>query len=83
MVRKTYYIIEDQDLKLKLRAKKEGVSVSELVRRGLDAILANPRNEEVRRNALLAVGVFSSGDTDVSVRHDEYLTDYYANKHSC
>ena len=83
MVRKMIQISETQARKLEQRAKMEGVSMSELVRRGLDIVLeTRPRSEEVRRKALLAVGLFSSGDTDVSERHDEYLAEIYANEHT-
>lgn len=79
MVRKMIQISETQARKLEQRAKMEGVSMSELVRRGLDIILeTRPRSEEVRRRALLAAGIFSSGDTDVSERHDDYLAEEYS-----
>ena len=83
MVRKMIQISETQARKLEQRAKMEGVSMSELVRRGLDIVLeTRPRSEEVRRRALLTVGLFASGDSDVSERHDEYLAEIYANEHS-
>ena len=79
MVRKMIQITEAQARKLERRAKLEGVSMSELVRRGLDIVLeTRSRTEEVRQRALLAVGAFSSGDTDVSERHDDYLAEAYS-----
>ena len=83
MVRKMIQISETQARKLEQRAKAEGVSMSELVRRGLDVVLeTRTRSKEIRRRALLAVGLFSSGDTDVSVNHDKYLAEIYANEHT-
>ena len=83
MVRKMIQLSEAQAQKLRQRAKMEGISMSELVRRGLDIVLeTRPRSEEVRRRALRAVGFFSSGDTDVSENHDKYLAEIYANEHT-
>ncbi|MCX6375807.1 MAG: CopG family transcriptional regulator [Armatimonadetes bacterium] len=82
MVRKTIHITEIQAWMLKQRARQERVSESELVRRGLDIVLeTGSRSKEARQRALRAVGAFSSGDTDVSERHDEYLAEIYANEH--
>ena len=41
MVRKQLYIADDQERRLKRRARKLGVSEAELVRRALDAVLAD------------------------------------------
>lgn len=82
MVRKMIQITETQARKLERRAKMEGVSMSELVRRGLDIVLETPRrNQEVRRRAALAIGIASSGVPDIGQRHDEYLAEIYANEH--
>ena len=79
MVRKMVLISETQARRLEQRAKMEGVSMSELFRRGLDIVLeTRPRSDEVRKKALSAVGAFSSGDTDVSERHDDYLAEAYS-----
>lgn len=83
MVRKMIQISEVQARQLEMRARLEGVSMSELIRRGLDIVLETPnRNQEVRRRAAKAVGLFSSGERDVSVRHDEYLAEVYSHEHS-
>ena len=45
MVRKQVYIGTEQDRRLKRKAREQGVSVSELVRRGIDLVtLYEPRN---------------------------------------
>lgn len=82
MVRKMIQLSEAQAQKLERRAKLEGVSMSELVRQGIDIVLETPsRKEELRRRAANAIGFASSGDRDVARRHDKYLAEIYANEH--
>lgn len=83
MIRKTIYISESQAQRLELLARLKKVSESELVRRGLDIVLETPScSPEVRRRAMRAIGLFASGDTDVSERHDEYLAEIYSHDHT-
>jgi len=78
MVRKIIQLKESQSEVLKRRAKEQGISLSELVRRSVDAYLASePKIDETRARAIAAVGYATSGDADVSVRHDDYLTQAY------
>jgi len=57
---------------LRRRAKAEHVSVSELVRRAVDASLAVPTvSEEQRKRALAAAGSVRSDKGDVVDRHNE------------
>ncbi len=56
------------------------VSGAELVRRAIDVMIksgtaADP--EEKRTRAIEIVGTFSSGKSDVSRKHDEYLADAF------
>ena len=82
MVRKMIQLSETQARKLEQRAKRDGVSMSELVRRGVDIVLETPkRDNEARRKAALIVGMVSSGVSDIAQRHDEYLAEIYANEH--
>lgn len=56
----------------------EGVSVAELIRRGVDRVLAGreePGIAERRRRALAVVGSFSGDTGDVSLRHDDYFVE--------
>jgi hypothetical protein len=79
MVRKIIQLTEPQAEALERRAKEQGMSVSALVRQSVDRLLSTPSlNDEIRRRAMEAVGFVSSGDADVSVRHDDYLADIYA-----
>ena len=79
MVRKMIQLTERQANYLKRRADDEGISFSEMIRRSVDSLLADrPIEDDVRKRAMTAVGYASSGDTDVSVRHDEYLLEEYS-----
>ncbi len=69
------YLEPGQKDALKKKARREHLSVAELIRRAVDRYLkpesASPR---VRREAYeKLVGIFSSGLTDVSERHDHYI----------
>lgn len=80
MVRTQVQLTEEQMAELKARAAEQEVSVSELVRRGVD-LLTKSRgalSRAERRERILAVaGRFSSGSDDVAERHDDYLADAF------
>jgi len=80
MVRTQIQITEEQAAALKERAASLGVSMAELIRRGIDKVLesngGNLQQERVRR-AIQAAGRFRSGLHDVSVNHDKYLAEVY------
>jgi Arc/MetJ-type ribon-helix-helix transcriptional regulator len=77
-------LTEEQHRMVKELAAEYHVSVSEMVRRSVDALAQNkPRlrsREEIRRRAMAIVGIASdpSGATDVSINHDKYLEEIYA-----
>ena len=73
MVRKTLRLTDIQARRHEELAQREKTSVSALVCRGVDIVLQTHARQEIRGRAAEAVGLFSSGDRDVSVRHDEYL----------
>jgi len=79
---KTQVQLPEEDLaSLRRLAAEEGVSVSELVRRGVKQVLDSrfrPSRDEVWDRALAAFGMFRSDASDVSVRHDDYLAGIYA-----
>ena len=79
MVRTIVQLTEEQSARLRERAKDEGVSVAELVRRGVDHILSTQsRDEEIRKRALSAIGFISDGEApDLAVDHDRYLAEVY------
>lgn len=74
MIRTIVQLREEQAAQLRKRAKEQGVSISELVRQGVDQLLLTPtQDEEIRRRALAAVGFVHDDATDVAVNHDKYL----------
>jgi Ribbon-helix-helix protein, copG family len=71
---------EEQVRVLKARAARERVSISEIVRRAVNAWAKSPgevSDEERRRRAIQVAGHFASGLHDVAARHDDYLVDAY------
>ncbi|OGO36144.1 MAG: hypothetical protein A2147_08855 [Chloroflexi bacterium RBG_16_57_8] len=80
MVRTQIQLTEDQARKLKRIAQSQHLSVAELIRRGVDAIIESSTAvdiEERRKRALEIVGQFSSGKHNISMKHDLYLADAY------
>ena len=78
MVRTIIQLTEAQAQQLRGRAREQGVSVSEMIRRSVDLLLREPSaQDKIRERAKAAVGFANSGDTDVSVRHDDYLAEAY------
>lgn len=78
MVRTQIQLTEQQAALLQQEAAKEGTSVAELIRRGVDAYLQNRgsvSDEERRDKAVRAIGRFSSGKGDLSERHDDYIVE--------
>lgn len=74
MVRTQVQFTEEQLEALRDRAAREDVSVSEVVRRAVEAwVGSEPTPVERRRRALAAAGRFASGEADVALRHDDYL----------
>jgi hypothetical protein len=76
MVRTQIQLSEEQKRKLKKIAAERGVSVAELIRRGVDMILeadGRPEQGEMLRRAAAAAGRFRSSKTDIATEHDRYL----------
>jgi plasmid stability protein len=76
MIRTQIQLSEDQAARLKSAAARRGVSIAELIRQGVEAILAyetGPSREELARRAAYAAGRFRSGLHEVAARHDDYL----------
>jgi hypothetical protein len=57
-------------------AARKGVSIAALIRQAVDAHL--PRNQNLRRRALAAVGRFASGHHAIAEKHDRELEAIYA-----
>jgi Arc/MetJ-type ribon-helix-helix transcriptional regulator len=81
MVRTQVQLTEKQMAMVRQIAAQRNISMSEVIRQGLDYYLhhsiAIDRNERVRR-ALEVTGKFRSGFTDVSEHHDEHLAESYS-----
>lgn len=68
------YLRRDQLEALRALAEKRGVSIAELVRQGVDKLLAEvPVGEDP---ALEIIGLFHSGRGDLAEKHDEYITQW-------
>jgi Arc/MetJ-type ribon-helix-helix transcriptional regulator len=84
MKRTIIQLTEEQHRFLRELAAEYHVSVSEMVRRSVDALAQNkPRahsREEIRRRAMAAAGFIKdpNGPHDISVNHDYYLEEIYA-----
>jgi len=80
MVRTQIQLTEEQAKALKKMAASRHLSSAELIRRAVDIMIksgptADP--EERRKRAVDIAGKFSSGKSDVSKKHDKYLTDAF------
>ena len=84
MIRTIVQLTEEQRRVLKKLAAEYNVSVSEMVRRSVDALAQNkPKarsREDIRRRAMAAAGFINdlNGPNDISVNHDYYLEEIYA-----
>ena len=76
---KTQVQLPEADLaELRRLAAEQGVSVSELVRRGVRQVLKSetgPTREELWDRASKVIGKYHSGKTDIGRRHDDYLAE--------
>jgi len=81
MLRTQVQLTQEQQRRLRALAHHEGVSIAELVRRGVDRLLdeESPDRRELYARAAELIGAFadSSGATDVAARHDDYLDEAY------
>ena len=76
MVRMRIQFTEAQSMRLRDEAAERGVSISAVVRNAVEESLVKgrhkPSREELLERSMAAMGRFSSGTGDVSLRHDEY-----------
>lgn len=70
-------LTERQERMLREMARLRGVSISALIREGVDHLTApeHDRREKARARALALIGAFAADAPDVSRRHDDYLAD--------
>jgi predicted transcriptional regulator len=69
MHRTTVKLPDDLDARLRHEAERRGVTVSQLTREAIEALLDAPKG----RRKLLAAGAGASGHTDISERIEEIL----------
>jgi Arc/MetJ-type ribon-helix-helix transcriptional regulator len=80
MVRTQIQLTEEQARRLRDAAARRGVSMADLVRQGVEAILgreSEPSREELVRRAISAAGRHRSSHRDVAEKHDEYLAEAF------
>lgn len=76
MVRIMIQLTETQRKRLKRLADEKQISVSELVRRGVDLIIGcEIADPEARKRAREAVGFADFGIRDLADRHDDYYAE--------
>lgn len=76
MVRKTIRFTDEQAKAMEERAKKQGISVAEFVRRSVGETLSRPFiTNEMRERAKNAVRFAFRDVPDLSVNHDKYYAD--------
>lgn len=81
MVRTQIQLTEEQARKLRARAREQGLSVAEVIRRCLDKTLADkePERTQLYARAARLIGRFEDiqGATDLASDHDRYLDEGY------
>lgn len=81
MVRTQIQLTKEQARALKELAAQQNVSMAELIRRSVDALIrssARETTEDPWERARRAAGKFHSGKSDISVNHDRYLAEDFA-----
>ena len=80
MIRTQIQLTEEQAKKVKKIAAHRGVPMAEVIRDAIERVIrsnAGTIPEERRKRALGIVGKFRSGKSDVSRKHDAYLTEAF------
>jgi predicted transcriptional regulator len=81
MVRTQIQLTDEQVKKLKRLAASRHLSVAELIRQAVDAMVTSSAIvdvEERRMRAINIAGKFSSGKHDISKEHDKYLAEAFS-----
>ncbi len=77
MVRTQIQLTEEQARALKKKAAERGLSMAELIRQGVDLLLAEDVRKDKRRRARAIFGRYRSDVTDAARNHDKYLDKAY------
>jgi hypothetical protein len=80
MVRTQIQLTQQQTASLKKFAQERHISMAEAIRQSIDLFLKNGdvSPEERRKRALAISGKFHSEHNDLSIHHDQYLEEDYA-----
>lgn len=82
MIRTQIQLTEEQARRVRALARREGVSMAEIIRRGVEELLAaqEPARDDLWDAAAAVVGAFRDADgaDDVARRHDEYLDESFS-----
>ncbi|MEA3351649.1 MAG: CopG family transcriptional regulator [Chloroflexota bacterium] len=83
MIRTQIQLTEEQHKFLREAAAEYNISMAALVRQSVDLLVQKtkePSREEQKQRALSVIGIASDvdGATDVSINHDKYLAEIYA-----
>lgn len=81
MVRTQIQLTENQARALKRMARRQDISMAELIRQSVDALIsaqaADARELQWERSATV-IGKYHSGKPDIAREHDRYLDEAYA-----
>jgi hypothetical protein len=80
MVQTQVQLTEEQAQALKRLAAARQSTVAELVRQSIDRLIlqsVGAEDKEKRQRAILAAGRFHSGQSTISVEHDQHLAEAY------
>ena len=80
MIRTLVQLTEEQARALSDLARVRQSSVAVLIRQGIDQLIqqaARADESELERRAIAAAGRFHSGQSNVSMEHDQYLVEAY------
>lgn len=81
MIRTQISLTPQQMARLRAESFRRGVSIAQLIREAVDQTLLGEEWEARKARALAAVGcITDDAATDVSVNHDKYLAEIYANE---
>ena len=78
MVRMQVQFTPEQARRLHRTAERRGESIAQVVRDAVDRSVTDDPHAEAVARALAVVGMFDSGLTDLSERHDDYLAEDFA-----
>lgn len=80
LIRTQIQLTEEQAEALKKISSEKKLSISELIRRGVDLLLKNFFTIDIevkKKRALNISGMFHTGKNDLSLNHDRYLDENF------